>query len=179
MTSIGGGAFYDCDSLTDVYYSGTEAVFRGVAVNVIADKYLKDRRGIFFTTYAAAFFFGFMHMGNMISGQPFLPSLAQSINAVFLGALLVAIYLRGGNIWAMAVLHGFYDMSILVASLFTKTHGMDPVSSLASNADVSINSLLLTCAMAPVYVLITIFLLRKSKCDEIIEKYNPEKEDER
>ncbi|MBO4898115.1 MAG: CPBP family intramembrane metalloprotease [Clostridia bacterium] len=87
-----------------------------------------------------------------------------------MGALLVAVYLRGKSLWALILLHGFYDMSLLCGALFTKTHGIDPVLSLAKE-QTSFEDMLITCAMAPVYILITLFLLRKSKCDEILERY--------
>lgn len=85
-----------------------ESVYRGILVNVFADKYAKDRKGILLSAYGAALFFGLMHMQNIVIGQSLLECGLQTLNAFFLGALFGAVYLRGGNLWALMVIHGFY-----------------------------------------------------------------------
>ena len=147
-----------------------ESVFRGIVTNLFAEKYLKDRRGIFITVFAGAFSFGIMHMGNMLVGQSFADSIIQSISAFFLGAYLSAVYLRGGSIWGVAIIHGLYDMSLDVSRLFTKTFGMDLQTALGS-AEKTVYDLEAVASYAllwAVYFVVTLFLLRKSKRDEII-----------
>ena len=151
-----------------------ESVFRGIAVNLLADKYLKDRRGILITTFAAAAFFGVMHMGNMVNGQSFAESVLQAVNAVFLGAVLVAVYLRGGNLWALMLIHGFYDMAVDVPALLTKTYGADIQTAMGTSKEASegTGTAGAYVILWTVYLLVTLFLLRRKKCGEIIERYD-------
>ena len=150
-----------------------ESVFRGIAVDLLAEKYLKDRRGIIITTFAAAAFFGVMHMGNMINGQSLAESILQSANAFFLGAVLVAVYLRGGNLWALMLIHGFYDMAVDVPALLTKTYGADLQTAMGSVEETSADTGTMTAyaVLWTVYLLVTLFLLRRKKCEQIIERY--------
>ena len=150
-----------------------ESVFRGIALNLFAGKYLKDRKGVIITAFAASFFFGAMHMGNLINGQPFSECVIQSVNAFFLGSVLAAVYLRGGNLWAVMLIHGFYDMAVDVPTMFTKTYGADLQIAMANNEAV-VNSSTMTAyaVLWTVYALAALFLLRRKKCGEIIERYS-------
>ena len=148
-----------------------ESIFRGVEINILADKYLKDRKGIWLTVLISAFFFGIMHMSNMLIGSSFMACLGQSLNAFFIGLMFAAVYLRGDSLWAMMFIHGLYDIAVSVPSMFTKTHGTDGLSSLALKQEMSFEYVISSNSLAPVYIGITLYLLRKSKCEEIINKY--------
>ncbi|MBO4903623.1 MAG: CPBP family intramembrane metalloprotease [Lachnospiraceae bacterium] len=154
-----------------------ESVFRGAAVNVMTDKYAKDRRGILFIVLFTGFCFGIMHMQNVFIGQSLSATVSQTINAACLGTTFAAIYLRGGNLWALMLIHSFIDIGGMVKGLLTKTYDMDGIAMLASKKDTfDTVSFVLKLAIGAVYVLIAMFLVRKSKCDEIIANYQKNEE---
>ena len=149
-----------------------ESVFRAISLNVLAERYLKDRKGIWITVAGSAFFFGLVHMSNMMTGTSFVSCLAQTINAFFAGAMFGAIYLRGGSLWAVIFLHGLYDIGASVTNLFTRTYGADMLSAMAGNQETSFLKVLTSNPLSLVYIAITLFLLRKSKCEDIIQRYS-------
>ena len=153
-----------------------ESVFRGAAANILADRYLNDRRGILVTAFGSAFFFGVMHMQNVFVGQSFTESVLQSINACCLGVLFCAVYLRGGSLWAMMLIHGFIDLGLLFKNLLTRTYASDAMGFLAGNTETSIDlaETAFKLVIWAICILIALFLLRKSKCDEIIERFRAE-----
>ena len=150
-----------------------ESVFRGITVNLFADKYLKDRRGILLTAFGASFFFGVMHMQNIALGQTVLGSAIQSVNAFFLGLVFAAVYLRGANIWALMLIHAFIDLGVSVKELLTETYAADALSAMAaSNMETSIDAgtLIPMLILWLIYTVIALFLLRKRKCAQILER---------
>ncbi|MBO4266362.1 MAG: CPBP family intramembrane metalloprotease [Lachnospiraceae bacterium] len=150
-----------------------ESVFRGVAVNIMTDKYAKDRRGILFIVLFTGFCFGIMHMQNIFIGQSLLSTIEQSLNAVCLGIIFAAVYLRGGNLWALMLIHSFIDIGGMSRGLLTKTYDMDAIGMLASNKETTIDPRA-TAVKAGIWiacVLAGLFMIRKSKCDEIIAKF--------
>lgn len=155
-----------------------ESVYRGIIVNVLADKYLKDRRGILITTLIAAALFGVMHMQNMAIGQSFAESVIQSVNAFFLGTLIVAVYLRGGNLWALMLLHGFIDLAVSISVLLTVTYSQDLMASLATEQETSVSpvDLLIYAVFWGIYLGVALLLLRKKKCGEIVERFQAKAE---
>ena len=70
-----------------------ESCFRGIVVNLLSERYLKERKGIMFTVLLSAFIFGIMHFQNMFIGMSFAGSLIQSMNAFFVGLIFAAVYL--------------------------------------------------------------------------------------
>ena len=153
-----------------------ESVYRGILVNVFADKYAKDRRGILLTAFGASLFFGLMHMQNVFIGQSFLESVLQTLNAFFLGSVFAAVYLRGGNLWAVMVIHGFIDLGLTAKNMLTKTFASDAAAYLASHTQTTVDAgeMIFRIILWAVYVLIALFLLRKSKCNEIIDRRRKE-----
>lgn len=150
-----------------------ESSYRGIVLHIFADKYLKDRRGVLITAFGSAAFFGIMHMNNIMIGQSFLESVLQTLNAFVLGALFGAVYLRGGSLWALMLIHGSIDLGLTLKNLMTKTYASDAIAYLAGNTETTLDPIeaVLRLIMWTIIILITLFLLRKKKCDEIIERY--------
>ena len=153
-----------------------ESCYRGIVLSIFADKYLKDRRGVLITAFASAAFFGIMHMNNIFIGQSFLECVLQTLNAFFLGALFGAVLLRGGNLWSMMLIHGFIDLGVTSKNMLTKTYATDAIGFLASNTQTAIDPIETTIRIIlwVVITVIVLFMLRKSKCDEIIKRFNAE-----
>ncbi|MBR5535464.1 MAG: CPBP family intramembrane metalloprotease [Clostridia bacterium] len=140
-----------------------ESIFRGVIVENIAKKYIKDRPGVYITAVASGVVFGVMHMANMFAGVDLMSATIQSVVAMGAGFYFAAIYLRGGSIWALILIHSLADAASMFAPTFTVNNG-DPIE--------AINSLSIL-NLAPFFILtwLGLFLLRESKCDEIVEKF--------
>ena len=153
-----------------------ESCYRGIVLHVFAKKYMKDRKGVLISVFASSFFFAIMHIGNILVGQSFFVCVIQIINAFFFGGLFAAVYLRGGNLWAVMALHGFIDLGLMSKNLLTKTFASDAIAFIASNTDTSAST-----AQTVVYLVLwaaafclTLIMLRKKKCEEIIERFRPE-----
>ncbi len=140
-----------------------ESVFRGIVVNNIAKKYVKDRRGIFITAISSGMIFGLIHMTNIFAGGDLLSVAIQSVVATGTGFYFAAVYLRGGSLWALILIHSLADAASLFDAAFT-LNGGDVID--------AINNISLM-NLAPFFVLsvLGIFLLRRDKCDEIIQRF--------
>lgn len=143
-----------------------ESIFRGIVVNNIAKKYITDRKGIFITAIVSGVMFGLIHMTNIFSGVDLVSASIQSLVAVGAGFYLAAVYLRGGSLWALILMHALTDAASLFTSMFTLNNGtaIDTINSIG------------IMNITPFFILtaIGIYLLRKEKCDEIIERYQKE-----
>ena len=149
-----------------------ESLFRGIAVNLLSGRFCKDRRGILLTTALGAFFFGIMHMQNLVLGQSFEATVAQSVNAAFVGSVFVAVYLRGGNLWAMMILHAFIDASLMFTTLFVKSSQDDAIGYIANNKQTYDTATIIgKVGLCVLCLVVTLFILRKSKCEEITERF--------
>lgn len=138
-----------------------EVIFRGIIANKLGRKYGRDSRGVWKAVILSSVIFGMMHMMNLFHGVGFIPALTQSVVAFFTGMMLTAIYYRCGNIWAMILIHAFIDFGPLFASAFT-TAG-ETQAGVINRLNPS--SMILAVPM----ILITVWLLRKSRMEELVE----------
>lgn len=141
-----------------------ETIFRGIVTNQIAKKYIKDRKGVLFTAAISGIIFGFAHMTNIFYGVNVFNALIQSLAAAGIGFYLSAIYLRGGNLWVLILMHALTDAASLFAATFTRT---------VTTVDVINELSIVNLSPLVIFGAIGLFLLRKSKCDEIVQRYNP------
>lgn len=142
-----------------------ESVFRGIIVHNIGKKYIKDRRGIFVTALSSGVIFGLVHMWNVFMGVDFFSALIQSVVAIGAGFYFAAVYLRGGSLWGLIIMHAVTDAASMFPALFTQNGGtpIDAVNNLS------------ILNLTPFFILtmLGMFLLRRKKCDEIIESLKP------
>ena len=133
-----------------------EVIFRGVIGNTLALKYATDKKGLWFAVIVSALLFGGVHMNNIFHGVKLMGLIAQIVSACGAGLLFTAIYLRGGNIWILMLIHALVDAGALLESTFTVTTvtKVDEVSNLNPWGAV-INICMHIC--------VALFLLRKSK----------------
>jgi membrane protease YdiL (CAAX protease family) len=141
-----------------------EMLFRGVVVNALALRYGRSAKGLWGTVLLSGLLFGFVHMFNMLSGVSLGSALVQSLGAAGIGFFFVAVYLRGGNIWFLILLHALVDSVALFRSTFVQAGNL-------SNAD-QINDIpsWAPIVVLPVFLLISAYLLRKKKQPEIFER---------
>ena len=99
--------------------------------------------------------------GGYNDSVTFQGALIQSISAIG-GVFSCAAYLRDGSIWSAVLLHSMFNASTIVEWLFTNSGG-DMKSSLNSLEAYQLIFLAFD-------LLIVAFLLRKSKCQRILDR---------
>ena len=152
-----------------------EVLYRGVITNAIARKYGSTTKGLWITALSSGAMFGAMHLSNVFYGVSFAGALTQAIGCIAGGVLYCAIYLRGGSLWVVALVHSLKDTPALLEMYFTN------FAKSATGAEVDMMSSyrpsLTMVIFFVVELLLAAFLLRKSKRQKIfdrIEKMNSE-----
>ena len=136
-----------------------ETVFRGIISNNLGIAFGKDARGVWKAVILDGLLFGLIHMSNLFAGVHLPNVLVQVAVAVAAGMFMTAVYFRGGNLWALMLMHTLIDSSGLFQSSFTTmSTAVDDINKL------HMGSLLLI----PVYVGLTAFLLRKAKMESVL-----------
>lgn len=132
-----------------------ETIFRGLLGNTLVLKYGKNGKGLFGAVLLSSFLFGAVHLMNFFAGVKLPGLIPQVLQATSLGALFTAIYLRGGNLWVVVLIHAIIDASGLFASTFlvSSLSVVDEISSLSYSGLI----------MLPIEIALAMFLLRKSK----------------
>lgn len=134
-----------------------EFVFRGIVAETLLERYGTSRAGVWKACLVSGILFGAAHLTNLIGSAPF-GVLMQCVFAASLGVLLAAIYFRTGNLWVTVFLHASMDItSMLIGGLYGTTTVADSVSTY----DIT----MLTSVL--VYLIPTLFLLRKKKLPEV------------
>jgi len=138
-----------------------EFVFRGSIVNILAEKYAKTEKGVYFTVFASGILFGAIHLVNIFSGIDILGAVIQAICVIPIGCLYTAIYLRTKSIWLLVFTHALNDFGGLVSA---GLYGVETIeSAISSYSPLKLVSIIL-------YLIPVFYLLRKSKVEEIISK---------
>lgn len=140
-----------------------EVCFRGLVTNLLAQHYAKNRRGIYFTVFVSGAIFGVMHLINIFAGASLMGTFIQVVATIGMGWFFSAVYLRTGNIWVVIFLHAFQNF--VAFSLTGVTSGTESIT--GSVSDYSWTQLI----SIVIYLVPTLFLLRKSKSAGILQRY--------
>lgn len=139
-------------------------LIRGLSLNILLDKYGQTRKGIWLSVIVSSLLFGAIHFSNILTGASFTGVLIQVISASFIGMYFSAIYLRSGNVWVVALLHGIYDLVASIPSLFQSEEIIDTTLEYAESiSNYSWGSVIFSL----VFVALAIFLLRKKKMSNV------------
>ena len=134
-----------------------EFLFRGVVAETLLEHFGTSRTGVWKACLLSGVLFGAAHLTNIL-GSAVFGVLMQCVFAASLGTLFAAVYFRTGNIWVTVFLHGAMDItSMLIGGLY----GTTTVAEAVSGYDAS---MLLSVL---VYLIPTVFLLRKKKLPEV------------
>ncbi len=137
---------------------GEESFFRGVVANLFWDKHAKDPAGVWTATIYSGLIFGAMHGINLISSD-IVGVLVQMAAVIAMGMALTAIYYRSKNIWAVIILHAFLDFcAMLPTGIFGGS----------ITEDISSYSPIMAITSSLPYLIVTLFLLRKSKMPQVL-----------
>lgn len=148
------------DSLIMAFFAGTfeEPLTRGIPVSIMM-KNQPDRKRMIVATVASAVAFGAYHIMNTGAGAKLDVTLMQCFSAVCIGTFFAAVYIRTGNILITMVFHMIHDVIAFMNPLqATGVLMQDSVT-----ASLLLNELALDVVMAAA----AIYLLRKSKWEEI------------
>lgn len=156
-----------------------EFLCRGWILNEFLEKFGKNRKEVMFSILFSSLLFGGMHITNILAGQNVFDTILQILQATSLGFLLGSIYFRTKNIWSVVFLHGFYDFTLMLSDVNSLKNC---VSSTPSGRGL-IYTIFVSFILVTIYILTSLFLLRKAKVNEVLNNnYIPndsEKEQDR
>ena len=137
-----------------------EIIYRGVILSA-AENYFgkKSADSVWKTVILSGILFGMFHFVNL-SGTNFIPVLNQAIQTVGIGIFLGAVYMRCRNLYSVIFLHAIYDI-LVINKLFISDISLAELMS-------QTNNFVATFILFAVYIVASMFLLRKSKMKEII-----------
>lgn len=134
-----------------------ELVFRGIIAQTLLERCGTARAGVWKACLVSGVLFGAAHLSNLIGSAPF-GVLMQCVFAASLGVMLAAIYFRTGNLWVTVFLHSAMDIAaMLIGGLYGTTSVAESVSGYDASRLMSV----------VVYLIPTLFLLRKKKLPEV------------
>lgn len=145
-----------------------EIQFRGIAISHAMSIKNTKKQAVSYLLYSA-FVFGIFHFINLFFGGTFLSTLGQVIMAIGFGLYLGAIYLRTGSIIPGVILHGLFDF----AGAYRPAD--EEIRKAVSTGATSLSAVL---TEGFIYIIIlggmALFLLRKSKWEQILENFKVE-----
>lgn len=144
-----------------------ECFFRGASQSILTKKYAHSVKGVWFATLIASSIFGIVHLFNIFTGFNPWVVFMQTISAASTGLFLAAVYLRSGSLWVPILVHALIDTVALAGSIFLTQTRAETVNSLTWESLLGI----------VIYILPTVFLLRPSKCKEIVARFEAEREE--
>ena len=138
-----------------------ESLFRGVVSSALGIHWGRDARGVWKAVILSGLLFGLMHLVNLGYGIALRAVLIQTAMAVMIGIYFTAVYYRGGSLWALILLHTLTDTAGLFRSSFTQlSNGVQDINNLSP----------VSLALIPVFLGLTVFLLRRKKMAEVIQR---------
>ena len=136
-----------------------ETCYRTIPVSILMKNKPTYKRMVI-ATILTAVIFGVSHAINIVSGATILNTILQIVFAIGPGMFFAAVYLRTGSIIIPMVFHAFHD----ILELFIPRDG-DMALLLSKN--ISLGELIPDIIFTILFVGAAIYLLRKSKWDEI------------
>ncbi len=134
---------------------------RGYIINMFDDyKRLNNKKNIISACMLSAILFGSLHILNVL-GSGEIP-VAQMIMATGLGLVLSAIYIRSKSLWAVACIHGIWDISLSIDNILF-------INEITNKTTVNSSSkIIFAVIMIIPLILIFLFMMRKKKIDEFL-----------
>ena len=154
---------------------GEEFLTRGVLFNFFKSAIGNTKAGIIISMTIPSIVFGLVHLTNLKPGCDPTPIYTQVIYAIGIGFFFNALYVRCGNIWVCSLLHAVFDLSLMVYFCIFRNEGLGAINSCVAEW-LGYDALILKgIAITVVSVAIGLFLIRDSKLQKCIERYEEEK----
>lgn len=131
--------------------------------------------------------FGVMHIGNLFKGGETIPVIMQIVYAAAMGVVFGAIYLRTGSIIPTIILHALWDFgqfldpaNVANGAATAAPRGLEAmVEQMTANAPDAaeigpIVFIIMQSLIALVWLFVGLFLMRKSKWEEIKANFTKE-----
>lgn len=146
-----------------------ELIYRGGVVNMLIQGMGYSRRGVYRALlisgllFALVHLFGRIHLSELTFQQLVLDVSFQLIDKVSIGVFLGAIYLRSNNLFAVGLLHGLYNVYLVLptiilnadSSFISAMSAMSEVKSIPDYSDLPV------IILSVVPLLFGLFLARK------------------
>ena len=144
-----------------------EVLFRGIILNKILDFFGRNSiKNVFISIIIVSGLFGLVHLSNVFQGADIGSSLFMATVSVFTGIAFAAIYIRSKSIWPGIIIHSLMDIMGGVESIFFD-------SGIMMNRGVdfqNISSIIVIIVLNLVFLLYALFILRKKKSNEYLQK---------
>lgn len=147
-------------------------LIRGVSLNLLLDKFGHSKKGIYLSLGLSSLLFGIIHFTNLFTGASFQGVLIQVITSTCIGIYFGSIYLRSGNVWTPALLHGVYDIMVSIPSFFMIEEIVD--TSQAYGESIS-NYSWSNVIIGGFFIILSIYLLRREKMSSVKDMLNGKK----
>ncbi|MBP3870239.1 MAG: CPBP family intramembrane metalloprotease [Faecalicoccus sp.] len=144
-----------------------EVIYRGLVQNAFHDYFGEDSLGhVWCALICSAIVFGASHLTNAFRpGGDIASAAVQAFGTMGMAVFLGAIYFRSHkNIWLLIILHGVFDMVVMIGSGILA--GTD-LSALLNNYSANFIGALFWNV---VYILTSLFLLRPKKVEPLLKK---------
>lgn len=139
-----------------------EITMRALVLNNLLCQGNHTHKGILKAVFISAAIFGAIHIPNIFFVHP-ITLLVQVINAASAGVLFAAIYIRCKNIWSTIIIHMLVDwLALVIEQCF-----YGGLSVIGMEMSLLQGCLMILAGSTPP-LLIALFLLRKSKIQEIL-----------
>ena len=142
-----------------------ECLYRATIQNIVAKKHANSVKGIWITVIVSSIIFGLTHATNLFFGMDPRAVLAQVISSAALGLLFGAVYLRSGSLWALILIHTLTDIAGLASSTFLSISDIEDLNQMSGAWSLPLGVIFKWL----IYIGLTAFLLRPSKCKQIRE----------
>lgn len=148
-----------------------EFITRGVLYNFTRTAIGNTKKGIITAMSISSILFGLIHLTNLNGATDTAPIYSQVIYAMGIGFFIAAIYVRCGNIWICAILHTLFDLSLMIYYLIFPNKGLDYISQvlidLLGRDAIVLKGVIITV----IFTILGLFLIRDSKLEKCIERY--------
>ncbi|WP_159441953.1 CPBP family intramembrane glutamic endopeptidase [Clostridium sp. Marseille-P2415] len=132
-----------------------EILCRGFILNLLLNKWGKNKKGVYFSVIISSAFFALGHINGLLIGRMDLWStIAQIFYALFIGVYFAACYLRIQSLWPVIILHALFDISGELRELTTSGAAHPYITSTPADALVGI-------VLLSVVFFYGLFILRK------------------
>lgn len=139
-----------------------ETMFRAIPISLMMRKPADEKR-VLGAMLLSGVLFGAYHFSNLIAGAALDTTIVQVIDCIGFGCIAGAIYLRTGSILPTMIWHFITD--------FFTTMIVTNATGLMTNTGISIESFIFVCIMALLSFAIALFMLRKSKREEVLKTW--------
>lgn len=126
----------------------------------------KQMLGLLFLTSAV---FGMLHITNLLDGSDLTGVMCQALHATGMGFFFGALYLRTGSIIPSIVMHTIHDFLLFYAPYLSLEETVS--SPLISEFNITGQAVSIIAAFTAMWILISLFMLRKSKWNIIQENF--------